>query len=192
MRSSLTVSILRFPAALLLLSALGLASVQAQDAAAPSERVETTTYGGWTVSCAEILRAHAKKTCSAVFRATTKDGQVALIWLIGLDKTGKLANVLRIPTAIGVKDSKTGAVTTGLLVSKGADLKLSRATHHFTYSTCAPQFCEAYAPLTEAFGQDAAATPNAALTVYLASGAAITYNSLGIGGIDKVFASLRR
>lgn len=189
MRFSFVLPVLVFAA----LPITPLAGAWAENAgSSPSERVETTTYGGWTVSCSEIVRAHARKTCSGAFRVAAQNGQVLLVWLIGLDKDGKLASVIRIPTAIGIKDNKTGAVTSGLLIPKGADLKFGAAAHHLAYSTCAPQWCEAFAQMDDSFIKDASATPTAALTVYVASGAALNYNALSIGGIDKVLTTVRR
>jgi invasion protein IalB len=168
-------------------------NVRAQTAvSAPSERVETTTYGGWTVSCSQILQARARKTCSAVFRVATQNGQVLLVWLIGLDNQGKLASVIRVPLALGIKDTKTGAVATGLLVAKGAELELGRVVHHLAYSTCAPQWCEAFTQMDDSFIKNASSAASAAVIVYVATGAAINYNALSIKGIDKVLVSVRR
>jgi invasion protein IalB len=164
--------------------------VNAQTAA--PERVETTTYGGWAVSCDEILKANPKKTCSAALRVNARNGQPLFIWMIGLDKDKKLASVIRIPAGMALKNSKTGAISVGLLVSKGVDLKLNNNVHHLDYSTCAPQWCEAFAPMDESFVQDAQTAADAGVTLYAASGAAVNYSALAIKGIEKVFTYVRR
>lgn len=155
------------------------------------ERVETTTYNSWTVTCQESLGIPSKKSCSALLRVIDQNHQLLMAWLIGLDPNGKLTSVIRIPTGVTLTDKASGAKATGILVKNGLDLKLGTAVHHLTFVACEPQWCEASGGMDDRFVKDALGATDAVVTIYAVDGRAIGYPSLPLKGVDKAILLVR-
>jgi len=203
-------SFMRFPAVLsIAVLSLSVSSSLPVDAKMPKaapvaavvtgpERVETTTYNSWTVSCREIVGAGSRKTCSAILRAVDRSGNPLMVWIIGLGHDGKLTSAIRTPTGVTLTDKTSGAKTTGLMIKDGLNLELGKlesgkpAIHHLNYLLCEPQWCEASAPMDERFVKDALAATNAVVIIYAAGDRAVRYPSLPLKGIDKAISMVRR
>jgi invasion protein IalB len=167
-------------------------------AASGPERVETTTYNSWTVSCREIVGAANKKTCSAILRVVDRGGHPLMAWIIGLDRERKLTSVIRTPTGVTLTDKSSGAKTTGLMIRDGLNLEFGKlesgkpTLHHLSYLLCEPQWCEASGPMDERFVKDTLAAKDAVIIIYAAGDRAVRYPSIPLKGIDKAIAMVRR
>jgi invasion protein IalB len=155
------------------------------------QRTETIVYDSWTVTCQE--GGTAKKTCVATLQVLDKDRRLVLLsWQIGFDKSSRLTTAIQIPTGLAVKDEKQQRVSGGISIKNGVSLKLgTSAVRQLAFLTCAPQQCEASAPMDDAFMKDLGAATTATATVNTADGHPVPFE-IPLKGIDKVLASLRR
>jgi invasion protein IalB len=153
-----------------------------------SQRVESITYDHWVVTCQDS--GDAKKICVANLKVLGSGGkQVIANWQIGYDKDNHLLSVLQAPTNL-TATSKDNKVSSGLLVKNGADLKLGTgAARRLAYLACNPNFCEAVAPVDEAFVRDAAVAGSASLTLYASDGTPMPL-TFDAKGLDKAIAAV--
>jgi invasion protein IalB len=148
-------------------------------AAVPSvpRHTETINYDSWIVSCSEPLDKSSKKICSGVLEAVDqKEKRVVFAWAIGRDGQGALRTIMQTPT--------------GVLITKGVELKLGKApVRTIPYTACEPQRCQASIAMDDALVKDTIASPEATVTIYLVDGRGINVN-MPIKGIDKVYPAI--
>jgi invasion protein IalB len=159
--------------------------------AAPSgpQRVETTVYDSWVVTCQDNTGGTTKRTCLASLRVTNQNRKVLLNWQIGSNQEGRYVAAIHVPSGLPVK--KDNQIVGGaILIGNGVELKFGNAAaRRLSYVSCNPQQCLAEAPIDDAFVREALANSKATITVYTPAGA-VPYE-LEIKGIDKAIQSTR-
>lgn len=133
----------------------GAALAQAAAAEAP-QRIETTVYDTWTVTCRDL--ADKKNACTAVLRVADNDsGNVVLVWAVGKDASNKLTAVIQAPT--------------GVQLEPGLMLKVGKAAgRKFGYVACSQRQCDASAPVDAAFLKEIAGGEETTATITLIDG----------------------
>jgi hypothetical protein len=125
----------------------------------------------------------------ANLRVVAQNGQLILNWQIGIDKASKLVTVFQVP--VGISIEKDGKGSGGILLEKGVELKLGKATvRRVNYLDCNAQFCEAVAPIDEALFKEASAADVTSITPYAADGTPIPF-TVNASGMDKAIADVR-
>ncbi|MBB3809236.1 invasion associated locus B family protein [Pseudochelatococcus contaminans] len=136
----------------------GYAAAQDQNAAAPTtpQRVETTVYNAWTVTCRDL--EDKKNDCAAMLRVADKDsGNIVLVWVVGKDQANKLTSVIQTPT--------------GVQLAPGVSLKVgSAAARKLAYTACSPNQCDATLPADAPFVKEVTAGAEATATITLIDG----------------------
>jgi invasion protein IalB len=162
----------------------------AAHAQAPSQRVETTTYDAWSVTCRE---ASGKKECRAVLRATTGEGrgQPVLIWEVGLNNEARQVTIFRVPVGLATKkDNQT--VGGGIMIPNGIELKFgSGQARRINYMSCNPRACIGEAAVDDTLVREANANTQATVTVHVIGGQPVPLQ-FGIKGIDKALSLTRK
>lgn len=176
----------------LVLFSAGGANAQTKPAAsAPSsapQHVESVTYDHWVVTCQDS--GDAKKTCVANLKVFGSGGnQILANWQIGYDKENHLLSALQAPTNL-TSTSKENKVSSGLLVKNGVVLKMAAgAARRLSYLACTPNFCEAVAPVDDAFVRDAAVGGSVSLTLFASDGTLLPL-TFDAKGLDKAIAAV--
>jgi invasion protein IalB len=154
------------------------------------QRVETTMYGSWAVTCEDTTAGGAvKRSCMASLRVTDRN-RTLLNWQIGFNPEGRLVTAAHIPTGLAVKQGDK-TVSGPILIAHGVELKFGNApVRRLSFVFCGPRQCMAEAPIDDAFMKEAAASSKATITVHTAGGA-IPFD-LPIKGIDKAISSARK
>jgi invasion protein IalB len=152
-----------------------------------SQHVESVNFDHWVVTCQD---AAGKKVCSAGLRILGGGGkQVIANWQVGYDKDNHLVSVLQVPTGLAAK-SKEGKVSSGISMKNGLEMKLGAgAARRLAYVACNAQFCEAVAPVDDAFLKDAVAATKTVVTVYTSDGTAVPLD-FESKGLDKAIAAV--
>ncbi|MBX3584733.1 MAG: invasion associated locus B family protein [Rhizobiaceae bacterium] len=151
--------------------------------ATPSEgatvTTTTTTHGGWTVSCREAGEM-PQKTCSAEFRAVSKQNNNAtvLIWLLGRDAKGKLLAEFVTPGDVLIKP--------GVSVVIGEGGKPSNAEF---VSCSTKQGCRASMEVTPKLARDLKQATKVTVGLTLINGQVMQV-AMEVTGIDKALADL--
>jgi invasion protein IalB len=162
----------------------------AAHAQAPSQRVETTTYDAWTVTCRETA---GKKECRAVLRAASGEsrGQPVLIWEIGVNNEGRQVTTLRVPVGLATK-KENQMVGGGIMIPNGIELKFGNSqARRINYMSCNPRRCVAEAAVDDTLVREANANATATVTVYVIGGQPVPLQ-FGIKGIDKALSLTRK
>ncbi|MFD2248755.1 invasion protein IalB [Pseudochelatococcus lubricantis] len=157
------ISLVAVAGGMLVLSGIGgVGAALAQKAAAgdatPSapQRIETTVYDSWTVTCQDV--ADKKNACTAVLRvADNQSGNIVLVWAIGKDTSDKLTAVIQTPTGVQI------GAGVALKVGKAAERKLA-------YAACSPRQCDATTSADAGFLKDVTASDEATATITLIDG----------------------
>jgi invasion protein IalB len=160
-------------------------------AAAKPQRVETTMYDSWAVTCEDTSVGGAvKRTCNAALRLVNQNQGMVLNWQIGFNPEGSLVTAIHVPSSLAVKQ---GNETVGgpILLANGVELKFGNGpVRHVAYVWCGPQQCYAETPIDDAFMKEAVASEKATITIHT-GGATIPFE-LSIKGIDKAISAARR
>jgi len=156
-----------------------------------SVRTETTTFGGWTVTCQQVLNAEAKKSCIGSLRVLSQDGRTVLLsWLVGFDKDRHPMSVLQVASGLAVREDKS--VSSGLRIKDGLDVKVGDAVaRKIPYQSCSPQVCEAVTALDEAFAKTLGGGGPVSVIAYAADGRPIPL-SFDVRGVDKAIDAVRQ
>ncbi len=160
-------------------------------AAAPSgpQRVETTVYDSWVVTCEDNAGGTTKRTCLASLRVMNQNRKVLLNWQIGSNQEGRYVAAIHVPSGLPVKKGDQ-IVGGAILIGNGVELKFGNAAaRRLNYVSCNPEQCLAEAPIDDGFVREALANAKATITVYTPAGA-VPYE-LEIKGIDKAIQSTR-
>jgi invasion protein IalB len=156
------------------------------------QRVETTKYDSWVVTCRENVGGAGKKNCSAQLQAVSQDRrQVLLDWQIMVNKDGHFVTAFFVPPVLGIR--KGDRVESGpLQVQNGIELKFGNGpARRISYIWCGPKQCFAEALIDDAFVKEALANTKATITVHMANGDAVPME-LPIKGVDKAISATRK
>lgn len=161
--------------------------------AAPAgpQRVETTMYDSWVVTCEDtIVGGAAKRSCMASLRVQSQN-QMVLNWQIGFNDEGHYVTAVRLPSGLVVRNGDKTLASPPILVAKGVELKFGNGpARRLSYVSCGPQQCMAEGPIDDAFIREALPSAKATITVYTAGGT-VPFD-LSIKGIDKAISFTRK
>jgi invasion protein IalB len=157
-----------------------------------AQRVVTTKYDSWVVTCVESVSGAAKKTCTAQLKAMNQNRREILMdWQIGLNKDGHFVTAFYVPPSLAIKHNNQ-TVGGPLLIQNGLELKFGNGpARRINYIWCGPKQCFAEALIDDAFVKEANASTVATITVHTAGGAAIPMQ-IPIKGIDKAISLTRK
>lgn len=160
-------------------------------APAGTQRVETTQYDSWAVTCRDAVGSPPRTACSASLRVTQNQSPV-MEWQIGYNKDGRFVTTLSIPSSLAAKNDKA-TVGGPIMVAVGVDLKFGNGPARvLNYVWCGPRQCMAEGAIDEAFAREASAgaSANATVTVHTTGGPIPV--EFPVKGIDKAIAATRR
>jgi invasion protein IalB len=149
-------------------------------AASPSGRTEILTYDNWTVTCRDPGDPKEKRVCSAeldIVQDANGQRRTVLAWIIGLNKEGVPTTVIRFPP--------------GVSVAPGIELKFADKSRKIPIATCEPSYCEATAPMDDAFIKDASAIVQAEAVVQASDGRAVNF-TINMKGFAQALALVRK
>lgn len=135
------------------------------------------TFGNWQLRCRD--NTEGKKVCIGVLEVVnTKNRQLILGWLVGLNAKGGLSTTLQTPT--------------GVLVGRGVDMQLgSSAVRHIGYSACGARGCEASSTMDDTFVNDLVGADKATITLYTDAGKALNIG-IPVKGADQIVKSFQQ
>ena len=164
-------------------------------APAGPQRVETTAYDSWAVTCEDTVAGGAvKRACLASLRVMNQNQAVLLNWQIGFNDEGRFVTAVHVPSGLAIRQ---GDQTIGgpIMIANGVELKFGNGqVRRLSYVTCGPQQCLAEAPIDDGFMREAVANANAKATITVHTGGGPIPFDLAIKGIDKAItqASARK
>jgi invasion protein IalB len=158
-------------------------------APAGPQRVETTAYDSWAVTCEDTVAGGAvKRACLASLRVMNQNQAVLLNWQIGFNDEGRFVTAVHVPSGLAIRQ---GDQTIGgpIMIANGVELKFGNGqVRRLSYVTCGPQQCLAEAPIDDGFMREAVANANAKATITIHTGGGPIPFDLAIKGIDKAIS----
>ena len=153
----------------------------APQAPAASSRTEILTYDNWTVTCREGRDPKDRRICSGelnIYQEANSARRVVFSWLIGQNRDGQPAMVLRF--------------LPGISVQPGVELKLGdKAARRLPIVTCEPAYCEVSQPMDDALLRDASSANQAEAMIVASDGRQVTF-TIYLKGFAQAVAAVRK
>ncbi len=137
------------------------------------------THGDWKTQCHNGVTAQTKKTmCVGTLEVRdTKLGENVILWIVGHDKKGVLAAILKVPS--------------GVTIESGVGLQLDRGeTRRLNLMDCSTKKCTVAMTLDDNFLQAARAATTASITISPLGASPLTVQ-ISMGGFAQMLNDLQ-
>ncbi len=130
-----------------------------------TQRTDTTTYGGWTVTCRQVVDSKAGPQCAAQLRVVEPNTKtIVVFWQIANSGKDALSSVIQTPTGVQIKPGIE------LAVGKAAPVKID-------FDTCSPRNCEAVSQISAAMADQIRKAIDVTFTVTAKDGRQIHFKA---------------
>ena len=146
--------------------------------AQPPERVETTNFDNWILTCREFVEGPKKRNCAMTVSVRKTDtNRVILSWTIRQGDNGQMISVIE--------------TLPGISIAPGIQLKLEKAAaaKKFPIEACEPNWCSASMPMDKAFIREIAASSKVTVVVTYSAGQPFT-SEFPINGFEKAYSKM--
>ncbi len=141
-------------------------------------RTEILNFDNWNVTCRDFAEGKRKHVCFAQLQIVQQsNNQVVFAWTIGFDDENHQLMTLQTPT--------------GVLITPGVDLKLTKGSRAVPYTACETGHCLATLPLDAALVRELTATTDVKATIHASDGRDVEVN-VPLKGFDKAYAALTK
>lgn len=153
----------------------------AQPAPAPTPppqpyKTEILNFDNWTVTCRDFAEGKRKHICFAALQIIQQNNnQVVFSWTIGTDDENRQLMTFQSPT--------------GVAITPGITLKLTKGEKTVPYTACETGHCLATLPLDANLVREITATPDAQAIIHASDGRDVQIN-IPTKGFDKAYAAL--
>jgi invasion protein IalB len=141
-------------------------------------RTEILNFDNWSVTCREFAEGKHKRICFALLQIAQQNNnqnQVIFSWTIGSDDDNRQFMTLQTPT--------------GVAITPGIELKLSKGNHTVPYTACETGHCIATMALDAALARDIGASADIQAVIHASDGRDVQVN-IPMKGFDKAYAAL--
>jgi invasion protein IalB len=144
----------------------------------PSEKVETTNFENWILTCREAVDGPKKRSCFMTVAVLKSDNnQPMLSWTVRANESGQMLAIIE--------------MLPGISIAPGIRLQLegTAAPRKVPIEICEPNFCSGTLAMDKTFVRDASASSKVTIVVTSSAGQPVTLD-FPIKGFEKAFSRM--